>query len=357
MAEPVPRTIMIMAGGTGGHVFPGLAVADYLRDRGLRVVWLGARNGIEASLVPKRGYTMAWVNFSGVRGKGLATLILLPLKLLLAFWQSARAIFAHRPDVVLGMGGYMSFPGGMMAAFLGKPLVIHEQNSVPGLANRILARVADRTLCAFPGTLAGATVTGNPVRPEIAAIPAPQSRYATRSGPLRILVIGGSLGAKALNDIVPRALALMAAERRPAVTHQSGRLHLEALRQAYSSAGVEARMLDFIEDMAAAYAEADLVVCRAGATTVAELAAAGAASILVPFPHAVDDHQTTNARFLVDAGAAILLPQPDLTAERLARLLAELDRERVREMAGRARELGKGDATRAVATACMELAG
>lgn len=348
---------MIMAGGTGGHVFPGLAVADYLRDRGWRVVWLGAKTGMEASLVPKRGYDMAWVNFSGMRGKGPATLILLPLKLLLAFWQSARAIFAHRPDVVLGMGGYMSFPGGIMAALFGKPLVIHEQNSVPGLANRILAALADRTLCAFPGALAGATLTGNPVRPEIAAIPAPQLRYAARSGPLRILVIGGSLGAKALNDIVPQALALMAAERRPAVTHQSGRQHLEALRQAYSSAGVEARMLDFIEDMAAAYAEADLVVCRAGATTVAELAAAGVAGVLIPFPYAVDDHQTTNARFLVDAGAAILLPQRDLTAERLARLLAELDRERLREMAERARSLGKGDATRAVATACMELAG
>ena len=348
---------MIMAGGTGGHVFPGLAVADYLRDRGLRVVWLGAKTGMEASLVPKRGYDMAWVSFSGVRGKGPATLFMLPLRLLLAFWQSARAIFATRPDVVLGMGGYMSVPGGIMAALFGKPLVIHEQNSVPGLANRILAYVADRTLCAFPGALAGATLTGNPVRPEIAAIPAPQSRYAARSGPLRILVIGGSLGAKALNDIVPQALALLNVEQRPLVTHQSGREHFETLQRAYSSAGVEATLLGFIEDMAAAYAEADLVVCRAGAITVAELAAAGVASVLIPFPHAVDDHQTTNARFLVDAGGAILLPQRDLTAERLARLLRELDRQRLREMAEHARTLGKGDATRMVATACMELAG
>jgi UDP-N-acetylglucosamine--N-acetylmuramyl-(pentapeptide) pyrophosphoryl-undecaprenol N-acetylglucosamine transferase len=351
------RTIMIMAGGTGGHVFPGLAVADYLRDLGWRVVWLGARTGMEASLVPKRGYEVAWVNFSGVRGKGPWTLILLPLRLLLAFWQSARAIFAHRPDAVLGMGGYMSFPGALMAVLFGKPLVIHEQNSVPGLANRILARVADRTLCAFPGALAGATLTGNPVRPEIAAVAAPGRRYAARSGPLRVLVVGGSLGAKALNDIVPQALAHIDVERRPLVTHQSGAQHFEALERAYSSAGVRARLLPFIEDMATAYAEADVVICRAGAITVAEIAAVGIASVLIPFPHAVDDHQTTNARFLVDAGAAILLPQRDLTAERLARVLTELGRERLREMAERARALGKGDATRAVATACMELAG
>lgn len=357
MAEHMPRTIMIMAGGTGGHVFPGLAVAGYLRDRGLRVVWLGAKSGMEASLVPKRGYEMAWVNFSGVRGKGPAALILLPMRLLLAFWQSARAIFAYRPDVVLGMGGYMSFPGGIMAALFGKPLVIHEQNSVPGLANRILARVADRTLCAFPGALSGATLTGNPVRPEIAAVAAPGPRYAARSGPLRVLVIGGSLGAKALNDTVPQALALLNIEQRPSVTHQSGVQHFQALQRAYSSAGVGAKLLAFVEDMAAAYAEADLVICRAGAITVAEIAAVGIASVLIPFPYAADDHQTTNARVLVDAGAAILLPQPDLTAERLARLLAELGRERLREMAERARALGKGDATRAVATACMELAG
>ncbi|HLQ01678.1 MAG TPA: UDP-N-acetylglucosamine--N-acetylmuramyl-(pentapeptide) pyrophosphoryl-undecaprenol N-acetylglucosamine transferase, partial [Burkholderiales bacterium] len=253
------RTIMIMAGGTGGHVFPGLAVADFLRDSGWRVVWLGARTGMEATLVPKRGYDMAWVSFSGVRGKGPAALLLLPLRLLLAFWQSARAIFAHRPDVVLGMGGYISFPGGMMAALFGKPLVVHEQNSIPGLANKVLAGVADRVLCAFPGALKHATLTGNPVRPEITAIAAPVSRYAKRSGPLRVLVVGGSLGAKALNDVMPRALALLPGGRRPLVTHQSGAQHVESLRQAYSAAGVQAATPAFIEDMAAAYAEADLV--------------------------------------------------------------------------------------------------
>jgi UDP-N-acetylglucosamine--N-acetylmuramyl-(pentapeptide) pyrophosphoryl-undecaprenol N-acetylglucosamine transferase len=350
------RTIMIMAGGTGGHVFPGLAVADFLRGAGWHVVWLGARRGMEANLVPKRGYDMAWVSFSGLRGKGPVALFLLPLRLLLAFWQSARAIFAHRPDVVLGMGGYISFPGGMMAALLGKPLVVHEQNSIPGLANKVLAGVADRVLCAFPGALKGATLTGNPVRPEIAAIAAPESRYAERSGSLRVLVVGGSLGAKALNDVMPRALSLLPGERRPIVTHQSGAQHVESLRQAYSAAGVQAATPAFIEDMAAAYAEADLVVCRAGAITVAEIAAAGVASVLVPYPHAVDDHQTTNARFLADAGAAVLVPQSELGAEQLLALLGGFDRKRLCEMATRARALGKPDATAAVAKICMELA-
>jgi UDP-N-acetylglucosamine--N-acetylmuramyl-(pentapeptide) pyrophosphoryl-undecaprenol N-acetylglucosamine transferase len=348
------RTIMIMAGGTGGHVFPGLAVADYLRAAGWRVVWLGAKTGMEATWVPKHGYGMAWVSFSGLRGKGPLAFLLLPLRLLVAFWQSARAIFAHRPDVVLGMGGYISFPGGMMAALFGKPLVVHEQNAIPGLANKVLAGVADRVLCAFPGALKGATLTGNPVRPGIAAIAAPESRYAGRSGPLRVLVVGGSLGAKVFNDVVPRALALLSGPR-PLVTHQSGAQHAESLRQAYSSAGVQARTQAFIDDMAAAYAEADLVVCRAGATTVAEIAAAGVASVLVPYPHAVDDHQTANARFLADAGAAVLLPQRELSAERLAELLGGFDRVRLRDMARRARSLARPDATSAVAMACAEL--
>jgi UDP-N-acetylglucosamine--N-acetylmuramyl-(pentapeptide) pyrophosphoryl-undecaprenol N-acetylglucosamine transferase len=347
---------MIAAGGTGGHVFPGLAVADFLRVSGWRVVWLGSQSGMEAGLVAKRGYEMSAVKFSGVRGKGPAAFFLLPLRLLFAFWQSARAILAKRPDVVLGMGGYMSFPGGMMAVLLGRPLVIHEQNSVAGLANRVLARVADRVLCAFPGVLKGATLAGNPVRPEIAAIPAPDVRYARRSGPLRVLVVGGSLGARALNETVPKALALLPAASRPSVTHQSGAQHLESLKTAYAAAGVRASMAAFIEDMAAAYGDADIAVCRAGATTVAELTAAGVASILVPFPHAVDDHQTTNARFLSEAGAAILLPQSELTPERLADLVAAFDRKRLSEMAARARALGRPDATASVARACMELA-
>jgi len=352
----MPRTVMIAAGGTGGHVFPGLAVADALRASGWRVVWLGSQSGMEAALVAKRGYDMAAVKFSGVRGKGLVALFLLPLKLLVAFWQSARAILARRPDVVLGMGGYMSFPGGMMAALLGRPLVIHEQNSIPGLANRVLAAVADRKLCAFPGALKNATYVGNPVRAEIGAIPEPKTRYAGRSGPLRLLVVGGSLGARALNEAVPKALALLPLQARPIVTHQSGAQHLASLKAAYAAAGMQADTRAFIDDMAAAYAGADLAVCRAGATTVAELAAAGVPAVLVPFPHAVDDHQTKNARFLSDAGAAVLVPQNELAPERLAALLAGFDRARLLEMSMRAHSLGRPDATRSVAQACMELA-
>ena len=350
------RTIMIMAGGTGGHVFPALAVAEYLSGQGWRVVWLGAKSGMEATLVPKHGYDMAWVRFSGLRGKGLARALALPLNLLIAFWQSARALLARRPDVVLGMGGYISFPGGMMASLFGRPLAIHEQNSVAGLANKVLARLADRTLQAFPGALPGAAVCGNPVRREIAALAPPRARYGARGGRLKLLVLGGSLGARALNEIVPQALALLPQEQRPEATHQSGAQHLDALRQAYAAAGVSAQTLAFIDDMAAQYGAADVVICRAGALTVAELACAGVASILVPFPFAVDDHQTGNAKFLSVQGAAILLPQAELSAERLADLLRVLTRERLLEMAEKARALGKPDATEAVARACMELA-
>jgi len=347
---------MIMAGGTGGHVFPALAVADYLRARDWRVVWLGARTGMEATLVPQHGYELAPIRFAGLRGKGLLAKLLLPLNLLVAFWQSLRAIRAHQPDVVLGMGGYIAFPGGMMAALLGRPLAIHEQNSIAGLANRVLAGVADRILVAFPGALSKSEPTGNPVREAIARVPPPAQRFAGRSGPLRVLVVGGSLGAAALNERVPQAIALLPAGDRPRVVHQSGAKHLDALRAGYAAAGVAAELRPFIEDMAQAYADADVAICRAGATTVAELAAVGVASILVPFPFAVDDHQTTNARYLADAGAALLVQQRELTAEHLAATLRRLTRERLLDMADKARALGKPGATRAVAEACMELA-
>jgi len=347
---------MIMAGGTGGHVFPALAVADHLRALGWRVVWLGARTGMEATLVPKHGYEMAWVRFSGLRGKGLAAKLLLPLNLLVAFWQALRALRAQRPDVVLGMGGYIAFPGGMMAALLGRPLAIHEQNSVAGLANRVLAGVADHVLVAFPDALRNATFVGNPVREAIARIAPPAERFAGRNGPLRILVVGGSLGAAALNDIVPKALAQLPADVRPIVTHQSGAKHVDELRANYARASVEANAVAFIDDMARAYADADLVICRAGATTVAELAAAGVAAILVPFPFAVDDHQTTNARYLADAGAGVLVQQRDLAPDALAGMLRGFSRERLLAMATKARALGKPDATRAVVDVCMELA-
>jgi len=350
------RTIMIMAGGTGGHVFPALAVAEYLTGKGWRVVWLGAKTGMEATLVPKHGYEMAWVRFSGLRGKGLLRALALPLNLLVAFWQSARAILARRPDVVLGMGGYISFPGGMMASLLRRPLAIHEQNSVAGLANKVLARLADRVLQAFPQALPGAQLCGNPVRREIAALAPPRARAAMRAGRLKLLVLGGSLGAKALNEAMPLALALLPEEVRPEVTHQAGAPHLEALRQGYAAADVRAEALGFIDDMARRYGDADVVICRAGALTVAELACAGVASILVPFPYAVDDHQTANAKYLSACGAAILLPQAELSAERLADLLRGFTRERLLEMAEKARALGKPDATEAVARVCMELA-
>ena len=350
------RTIMIMAGGTGGHVFPALAVAEHLRERGWRVVWLGARNGMEAALVPKYGYDMAWVRFSGLRGKGLLRALALPLNLLVAFWQSARAILAERPDVVLGMGGYISFPGGVMASLLRRPLVIHEQNSIVGLANKVLSRLADRALQAFPEALSGAQSTGNPVRKDIATLPEPRVRYAARAGRLKLLVLGGSLGAQALNETVPQALSLLDAAARPEVAHQAGVKHIVALRAGYAAAGVKVEALAFIDDMASRYAEADLVICRAGALTVAELACAGVASILVPFPHAVDDHQTTNAKFLSQRGAAILLPQAELSASGLAGLLRGLTRERLLDMAEKARSLGKPGATAAVARICTELA-
>jgi len=351
---------MIMAGGTGGHIFPALAVAEYLRARGWSVVWLGVRGGMEERLIPPRGYAMAWVRFSGVRGRGLIAAALLPFNLLVAFWQGARAIFAHRPDIVLGMGGYVSFPGAMMASFFNRPLAIHEQNSVAGLANRVLAKLADRVMTTFPGAFGEATAviwTGNPVREEIVAMAPPENRYAARAGQLRVLVMGGSQGAQVLNTVVPEALALIAAESRPRVLHQAGPAHRDAVLARYQERGVAAEVVPFIDDIAARYAETDLIVCRAGATTIAEIAAAGIASVLVPYPHAVDDHQTLNARFLAERGAALLIPQRELTAQRLADALSGLTRERLLAMAQAARAAGKPEAARAVAQVCMELAG
>jgi UDP-N-acetylglucosamine--N-acetylmuramyl-(pentapeptide) pyrophosphoryl-undecaprenol N-acetylglucosamine transferase len=353
------RTVMIMAGGTGGHIFPALSVAERLRERGWKIVWVGARAGMEATLVAPKGYEMAWISMTGVRGKGLLRMALLPLNLLIAFWQSARAIFAHRPDVVLGMGGYVSFPGGMMASLLNRPLAIHEQNSIGGLANRVLAKVADRVLAGFPapfGTSTAVIWTGNPVRKDIADIAAPELRYGARSGPLRLTVLGGSLGAQALNEAVPQALALLPASDRPSVTHQSGTRHLADVERNYAQAGINATLVPFIADMASQYADSDVILCRAGASTIAELAAAGAASVLVPFPHAVDDHQTHNARFLSERGAAVLVPQRELTPQRLADLLRSFSRSVLLEMAQQARSMAKPEATQSVVDECDRLA-
>jgi len=347
-------TILIMAGGTGGHIFPGLAVAEQMRAAGWDVVWMGARGGMEERLVPRHGYRTAWIRAKAARGKGLLQKLLLPANLLYSFWESARHIRSVRPSVVLGLGGYVAFPGGMMASLLNRPLALHEQNAIAGLANRVLSQVSDKVMVAFPDALKGAEWTGNPVRADIAAIEPPEERFEGRQGQIRILVVGGSLGAQALNEAVPKALALM--NEKPRVVHQAGEKHLETLKANYAAAHVQGELVAFIDDMARRYAEADLVICRAGAVTIAELSAGGMASILVPFPHAVDDHQTANARFLSDRGAAMLIQQRDLSPGKLAELIRSMDRKKLLEMAKKARTLGKPDAARIVAQRCMEIA-
>ena len=350
------KTALIMAGGTGGHIFPGLAVAQALRARGWRVHWLGTPGSMESRIVPPQGFAFEAIDFSGVRGKGLTTLALLPLRLLRAFWQALAVVRRVRPDVVLGMGGYVTFPGGMMAVLAGKPLVLHEQNSVAGLANKVLAGVADRIFTAFPSVLKEGQWVGNPLREAFLAQPEPAVRFAGRSGPLRLLVVGGSLGAKALNEIVPQALALIPEAERPQVTHQSGAAQIDALRAHYAAAGVQATLTPFIDDTASAFAQADVVVCRAGASTVTELAAVGAAAVFVPFPAAVDDHQTTNAQFLVQAGGGWLVQQRDLTPGGLAQMLQNMERSALVQRAQNAKKMQKTEATAAVVAACEELA-
>ena len=349
------KCALVMAGGTGGHIFPGLAVAEALRNQGWRVHWLGSPNSMESQLVPARGFAFEAVSFGGVRGKGIKTLVWLPLKLLRAFWQSWQVLQRVKPDVVLGLGGYISFPGGMMASLYGKPMVLHEQNAVAGLTNKLLAQLADRVYTAFPDVLKQGQWVGNPLRTAFLEQADPETRFAHRSGPLKLLVVGGSLGAKALNDIVPQALALMPEASRPVVIHQSGAQQIEALRANYQAVGVAADLTPFIEDTATAFAQADVVICRAGASTVTELAAVGVAAMFVPFPFAVDDHQTTNAQFLVRQGGGWLLPQAELTAPSLASTLGALDRQTLLLCAQQAHALKKTTATREVVFACEEL--
>ena len=350
------RTALVMAGGTGGHIFPGLAVAEALRARGWRVHWLGAPNSMEAQLVPPRGFPLETIDFGGVRGKGVKTLVLLPLKLLRAFWQSIQVVRRVRPQVVVGLGGYITFPAGMMSVLLGKPLVLHEQNSVAGMANRVLAGVADRVYSAFPQVLKKGEWVGNPLRQPFLEQPPPEARFQDRTGPLKVLVVGGSLGARALNEVVPKALALIPEGQRPYVLHQSGARQIDELRHNYLDAGVRAELTPFIDDTAGAFAEADLVICRAGASTVTEIAAVGAAALFVPFPSAVDDHQTTNAKFLVEAGGGWLAQQRDLTPESLAALLQKLDRAELLRKAAAAKKMEKTQATEQVVAACEALA-
>jgi UDP-N-acetylglucosamine--N-acetylmuramyl-(pentapeptide) pyrophosphoryl-undecaprenol N-acetylglucosamine transferase len=310
---------------------------------------------MESQLVPPRGFAFEAIEFSGVRGKGLATLALLPLRLLKACWQSVGVLRRVKPDVVVGFGGYMAFPAGLMSVLLGKPLVLHEQNSVAGWVNRILARVADRVFTAFPDVLENAQWVGNPLRPAFTQQADPATRFAQRSGPLKLLVVGGSLGAQALNRIVPQALALIPEAQRPLVTHQSGARQIDELRENYRVAGVQAELTPFINDTAAAFADADLIVCRAGASTVTEIAAIGAAALFVPFPSAVDDHQSSNARFLVEQGGGWLIQQKDLTPDCLAVMLQKTERSTLENRALKAQTMQKTDATARVVAACEEL--
>jgi UDP-N-acetylglucosamine--N-acetylmuramyl-(pentapeptide) pyrophosphoryl-undecaprenol N-acetylglucosamine transferase len=350
------RTALVMAGGTGGHIFPGLAVAEALRSRGWNVHWLGGPDSMESQLVPPKGFPLETIDFGGVRGKGLKTLVLLPLRLLKAFGQSIAVVRRVKPQVVVGLGGYITFPAGMMSVLLGKPLVLHEQNSVAGMANKLLAGVADRVYSAFPGVLKKAEWIGNPLREGFLRQRTPEQRFAGRGGPLKVLVVGGSLGAKTLNALVPQALARIPASQRPRVLHQGGGKQIDELRANYQAAGVEAELTPFIDDTATAFADADLVICRSGASTVTEIAAVGAAAVFVPFPHAVDDHQTSNARFLVDAGGGWLMQQSELTADTLATFLITLKRDELLRRAVAARKLQKTQATEQMVAACEALA-
>ncbi len=362
MPDKVKSRILIMAGGTGGHVYPALAVAEYLRQQNVSVSWLGTCKGLEARVVVKAGFPLHTISVNGLRGKGLMGWLLAPLRLNLALIQALMILLKLRPQAVLGMGGFVTGPGGVAAFILGRALLIHEQNAVAGLTNRLLARIADKVMAAFPGAFRKkdlAEIVGNPVRDSITRLAAADVRFDAREGRLNLLVIGGSLGALALNEALPAALANFDAAHRPYVWHQTGVGKQAASEADYKQRGIEARVMEFIEDMDAAYAWADLVICRAGALTVSELAIAGLGSILVPYPHAVDDHQTANARFLVQAGAAKLLLQPQLSADSLYRMLSGLmkkGRQGLLKMALAAQGAAMPGATRLVAERCLEMA-
>lgn len=368
MTQPLasPLRVLMMAGGTGGHVFPALAVADALRARGAQIEWLGTARGIETRLVPAANIPLHFIRVEGVRGRGLMGLLKAPFLIVYALWQALDVIRQTQPDLVIGFGGFASGPGGVAAKIMGRPLVVHEQNAVAGTTNRLLARIATRILCAFPRafknkTAEAVTVVGNPVRESIQQLPAPSTRYSARAAqrdPLHVLVLGGSLGAKAINELVPEALAQLSVEQRPLVWHQAGKQHAEVTAALYQTRGVDAKVDAFIDDMAAAYAWADLVICRAGALTVSEVMMAGVAALFIPLPSAIDDHQTANAKHLSDAAAGLQIAQKDLTAARLAALLlTELaDRASLQTMAENARALATPDSAQQVADICEEVA-
>lgn len=351
------RTLLIMAGGTGGHIMPGLAVAHEMRHRGWRVLWMGHPERMEGRLVPAQGFELVPLRFAGVRGKGFAALLRLPATLTYACWQAFRGLRKNRPDVVLGMGGYVAFPGGLMAALCRIPLVIHEQNAIAGTANRWLARLAGKVLVGFPGALPGAIMAGNPVRSELTRMAPAAQRYAGRQGALRVLVMGGSLGAQILNTVVPQALAQLAEPDRPVVTHQAGEQHLVGLRSSYEQLGVAAQCYAFIDDMASVLADADLLICRAGAMTVAEVAVTGVAALFIPLPQAIDDHQTANARYLSDCGGAWLQNQAEFSATWLAQWLKARTREELARVALHANEHGRSQAAEQIADACEQASG
>ncbi len=360
MSDQAP--ILITAGGTGGHVYPGLAVARALQEQDIPVVWMGTRKGLEARIIPEAGIEMVWLEVSGIRGKGVAALLLAPFRLLKALFQSVKIMRRYRPAAVLGMGGFVAGPGGLVASLMGIPVIIHEQNAIPGTTNALLSRLVLEKLEGFPGTFPekrDAITVGNPVRPEIAALPDPETRLASHEGAFRLLVIGGSLGAQALNEKVPLALCALPKELSVEVVHQAGETTLDLCRKTYEAAAVTAHIVPFIEDMAGAYEWADLIICRAGALTIAEVAAAGLASILVPYPYAIDDHQTENAKYLAEQGAAILAKQADLTQESLAQVVEALIRNRgqLLGMSQKARQLAMTDATEKVAIICADIAG
>lgn len=352
------RTVLVMAGGTGGHIFPALAIATALKQKGWQIVWLGAYGAMETRLLPVQApdIRLETLKITGVRGKGWRKLVLLPWVQAKALCKAMRVIIRYRPDVVIGFGGFTSFAGGIAAKLLRRPLIIHEQNAVAGLTNRVLAKWADKILFAFPSAFPHLTgLVGNPVRQELLDLPIPDVRFAGRDGPLHILVVGGSLGATVLNEVVPKALALIDEYNRPTILHQAGSQHIEQLRANYHATGGTAQCVAFIDNMAQALTEADLVICRAGALTIAELTAVGVAAIMVPFASAVDDHQTGNAHFLSEADAGICIAQAALTPQGLAQHLSQLTRITLLTMAQKARALAQPEATKAVVTAIENL--
>ena len=350
------RTAMIAAGGTGGHIFPGLAVAHALKMRNWNVIWLGTIKGMESTIVPQNNIEFHGIEFSGLRGKGILAWIKLPWRLLLAFLQTFREVRKSKPDVIVGFGGYVTFPAGIVAHLMRKAFIIHEQNSVAGLSNKILSFFATKSFTAFPHVIKDAIWIGNPLRKEFFAIDGPEVRYAKRQGPLNLLIIGGSLGASFLNDLIPKSVALMPINKLPNIVHQSGIAQVEELRKIYQVNKIDASVTSFIQNVAFEYSKADLVICRAGASTVTEIAAIGVAALFVPLPLAVDDHQTKNAQYLVDLEAAWLEPQKSLTPEKLAQILLLADRDMLLKMAIQSKNLHKSRAVDEMCDACEEYA-